>query len=74
MKKIAILILCILISGCAFASYEIAKPATMAPACSKEHEGMIYGGRLCLKYSDGAYRWTDKQPGPYGSWSIYKGE
>lgn len=40
---------------------DILFPSEPTPVCDKDTAGTVYKGKVCLKYSDGTYRWGDAQ-------------
>ena len=61
MKKIIVLLMVFLLSGCAetFAILDIFTTPAPIPVCDKDSAGTNYKGKQCLKYSDGNYRWAE---------------
>lgn len=59
MKKIAITVLILLLSGCAetMAVLDILVLLRPKPVCDKDSAGTVWQGRTCLKFSDGYYYW-----------------
>jgi|GEM_PF-4160900 len=61
MKKLfLVFFIVIFISGCAgFIEFlNIIVPDKPVPVCDKDSAGTVFQGKICLKYSDGSYRWT----------------
>jgi len=63
LKKIALIIVVLMLTGCAaldIATIILAdpKPKPISPVCSQETVGVSYQGETCLKWTDGKYRWA----------------
>lgn len=66
MKKIALVIAIVMLTGCA--ALDIAsiliddpKPVPIAPICGPDTVGVSYQGETCLKWTDGRYRWAKER-------------
>jgi len=61
MKKIALALMVLALTGCAaleIADVLLSDPKPIVPVCSKDTVGVSYQGKTCLQFTDGAYRWT----------------
>jgi len=65
-KAFAGFLIAMFLSGCAetMAILDVLadkpKPPAPAPICDASTVGIQHDGKTCLKYDDGAYRWTAK--------------
>jgi hypothetical protein len=66
MKNILfVLITALIFSGCAvfdtvYEISEIFSDGPPVPVCDSDSAGVRYDGRVCVKYSDGVYRWANE--------------
>jgi hypothetical protein len=51
------------VQGCAgtWEVLDILFSSEPTPICDTDTAGTVYKGKVCLKYSDGTYRWGDAQ-------------
>lgn len=58
-KLISIVVVVLFISGCAGFNeiMDIIAPDTPRPVCDNDSAWETYAGKVCVKYSDGSYRW-----------------
>lgn len=60
MKFLSCLILMLCLSGCAAFDILLAIfPPEPYPVCDADSAGTEWNGKVCLKYSDGSYQWTE---------------
>lgn len=63
MKLIFILMIAFILACCsqALQVLDIIVPDSPVPVCDKDSAGTAYNGKVCLKFSDGSYHWTEKK-------------